>query len=139
MREIKFRGRKHGSGEWVYGCAVVFSENLSGHKIAQIIQHKWHGDDEFYNEFVEPKTVGEFTGLQDEDGMDVYDGDIIQATNGEPKQVAFRSGKFQAVRRSFDDMFLIWQDLSDALLEAKVIGNVFEEPEIMYSEEGRIS
>ena len=134
MREIKFRGKKTDNGEWVYGCAVVFSEGLSGGRVSQIIQHAWHGDDEFYNEFVKPKTVGEYTGLKDMHGQDIYEGDIIMETFGEPMQVAFRDGKFQAVRMSLDRTCLIWEDLLDAILGADVIGNVFDDPEIMYGE-----
>ena len=62
MREIKFRGR--GNHGWYCGLLSVFSPD-SG---LALINNCYE---------VDPTTIGQFTGLQDGSGMDIYEGDIV--------------------------------------------------------------
>lgn len=77
MREIKFRGRRVDNGEWVYGC-------LGRHTLldAMIIDRPYlaqNGDLAALNYWmVGPSTVGQFTGWQDVDGNDIYEGDMVE-------------------------------------------------------------
>lgn len=125
MRTIKFRGKREegNNGEWIYGCAVVFSEGLSGDVEAQIIQHKWHGDDEFYNVFVWPESVGQYTGLTDHEGNEIYEGDIIQY-GAETGYVKFAKGSYWV-------MFKGWESLLvECVFGGLVSGNIYDNPEM---------
>jgi uncharacterized phage protein (TIGR01671 family) len=73
-RQIKFRGLRKDVKGWVYG---YYFHHLDG----QIDQHIIIDPKGFEN-YVNPETVGQFTGLKDKNGKDIYEGDI-ESTGGE--------------------------------------------------------
>ena len=128
MRERLFRGKRKDNGEWVYGYYVLVND------IKQIFVPFSGEDKEFFKNTeyektggryinVIPETVGEFTGLTDNDGIKIFEGDVVEYKN-KYGTVVFRDGAY-IVKLDTLDVFL-----SFIVHHAKVIGNIHDNPEL---------
>ena len=129
MREIKFRGKRVDNGEWVFGW-VSFQHNRAF----------IHSDDMPYDNAVEvdPATVGQFTGLKDKNGREIYEGDIVYIKHPEEIEGSIHQVIYCGLDNypAFDLKPLIDTDCNGlsyalAVCEIEVIGNIHDNPELL--------
>jgi uncharacterized phage protein (TIGR01671 family) len=115
VREIKFRGKRLDNGEWVYGDLLTEYPHHNG---ATIVEHGC-----IYHE-VDPATVGQFTGLPDKNGVEIFGGDIV--TDGKFKGKVFwdDTAANYAVYDPRQGSECAWEWY-------EVIGNIYENPELL--------
>lgn len=113
-RIIKFRIWDNKNKGWVDG----FCEYLQSNKIfnfSDCLPNSW--------------VVQQFTGLQDKNGRDTYEGDIINSIDGEKYKVEWLdwcAGFYPFNERNND---YHTNDIEDKDFE--IIGNIFENPELL--------
>src|SRR5690348_8912819 len=123
-REIKFRGQMLNTQIWVYGYLY---EDETGSYIKESKENKRFGT----GFEVDPKSVGQYTGLKDKNGNEIYEGDIMK--------FPFYSQAFEIVWNN-DGCYYegIYHDGSDDFAMCKseaeaseVIGKIYENPELL--------
>ena len=129
MREIKFRGKRINNGEWVYGY-LIGNDVIVG----DIVEFS----DEYFNtEFwykVDPKTVGQYTGLKDRNGQEIYEGDILRDQESYDEIYYYKVIWHEAnacfyFKDCFGD-YECFQGEDLYLNQIEVIGNIYENPEL---------
>ena len=77
----KYRGKSLSNREWVYGNFVKCPDMEIPRKDDPEILYYIFSDDSFDSDEVDPKTVGQFTGKTDKNGVELYGGDKLDSVN----------------------------------------------------------
>jgi uncharacterized phage protein (TIGR01671 family) len=140
MRTIKFRGKSL-SGEWLYG--YLYKHGITPPSdflcIGQAVL-PWKDTVGVY--VVDPETIGQFTGLYDKNGKEIYEGDIVSHPWKDPifgdlvetgqfvhSTICFNNGAF-VVNYRLQGEYIYLQDFV-RLKCLEVVGNIYDNPELL--------
>ena len=128
-----FKAKRISDGEWVVGYLYRLSENNP-----PFIMLRKYG--ERYE--VDEHTICQCTGLKDQNGNLIWENDVVEigehedTVNGLYKVIYCENAHCYALKRSVDFHynFFTFSDLNGFETSSKVIGNVFDNPELLESE-----
>ena len=141
MRTIRFRGICCHCDEWAYGNLVDYGEDELPEIQGFDVFHE--GIDEWKDVTVERDTIGQFTGLYDKNGEEIYEGDIVRHPYIDPifgglvtceneednpvSEVVFNEGSFAL--RFRDTHYYLGEFVRKNV--AEVVGNVHDNPKLL--------
>lgn len=134
MRPIEFRAFSMEHNMYMVGFGVLpveYTEKEFGYENEIILFTEFNGEIRCI-----PETVGQFTGLKDKNGKKIFEGDIVEIIeidafgnldwNRLKGKVMFSEGAWLITdNRSF--AIPLWSEIN----EIKVIGNIYENTELM--------
>lgn len=124
QREIKFRGQRQSDSEWIYGDLLQPTELCNVYEISDCESI----DGSRYD--VIEDTIGQYTGLKDKNGKEIYEGDIVEYDDVLwTIEYSKEDGAF--ILSSYD---ILENFINTDSKWIKVIGNIYENPNLLQEE-----
>lgn len=142
MREIKFRGKRlFDNKEWKYGFYYLYIDN-SGKEFHNILNEE---EQVTVNEYgatvpaftnIDKNTLGQYTGLKDVNGKEIYEGDIVLINKEKNIKgiVKYSETYAEFVVVNTNNITDEYEPLADYKKHLEILGNEYENPELLEKE-----
>lgn len=136
MRDIRFRGKRLDTGEWVYG--YLFQAENAWWIQEKPLENTFNDIQTFITGSeavlrivayqVDPTTVGQYTGLKDKNGTEIFKGDVFATSTGIKATVEWeKEGRFLGFTTTGERRIIYIN--REPLVE--IIGNIYENKELL--------
>ena len=132
MRDTKFRGKRSNDGIWIFGDLIKIENSYHILEEGDLVEDGHHiRQDSDRPTWIEPETLGEFTGLYDSHGTEIYEGDIVK-TDYHVEKVVYEEGEWR-LYISNNSYCILSNHIGNGYY-IKVIGNIYDNPELLNGE-----
>ena len=134
-REILFRGKRVNNGEWVYGYLTMCTDGscyIATEIERNVIRYVKGKPSYVFNciEYeVDPKTVGQYTGMEDKDENKIVEGDLYRSDSGYIFEVVYLESEacFVGVPVKEPESWVFLEDM----LDMERVGNKWDDSELL--------
>ena len=135
MKEIKFRGKRVDNGKWIYGHLRNKESEYDDGMFKSVPFIYDENQDYMISHEVIPETVGQYTGLKDIKGKEIYEGDILGGIFNS-LYIRFCDNCKQYQLFSLNECMacngdIQWSEFIEELPNIEIIGNVYENKELL--------
>lgn len=130
MRRICFRGKRIDNDEWVYGCYnYTFERGYFSQGYDDVPPRCDYIDTDTNYYEIHRSTLGQLIGLQDINGLDIFEGDILLSQDNFYKKVVFNNGCFKVadIKHPNSNLHLLEYYAS----YSSYVGNIHDNPELL--------
>ena len=137
MREILYKAKRITDGEWIYGSYVyTFCEDKNCPVVGVKVEKYWIVEESGNMVWVYEDTICQCTGLKDKNGKLIWENDIVIDDNGNLYKAFWQDRYYQfswiCVKSDKLPIGAKWDFWSIRSYEIDVIGNIFDNPELMH-------
>jgi uncharacterized phage protein (TIGR01671 family) len=140
VKEIKFRGKRIDTGEWIYGFPHIIDTVGGGYYTGRAIQIQFLNSRPISIQ-IDKETLSEYTGLKDKNNKDIFEGDIVNRIESTGYrfvgEVVYEEYGFGikpygfftplSMKGKYDD----GKSSFDFSVEYEIIGNAYDHPELL--------
>lgn len=127
-REIKFRGKSimnNTCGDWLYSSGIKYGDDVELMYCDEDTSEEWN--------YIDKETLGQYTGLDDKNGKEIYVGDILKSIQWNDIYLVKHIGTAYYLCRKGKNGFnkrTTWNNAE----KSEVIGNIYDNPELLGGE-----
>lgn len=138
MDRYLYKAKRLDNGEWVQGVpfeiegkqVILIKDNENLLRVYYIEENMWTA--EIYAIEVDASTICQCTGLKDKNGKLIWENDIVKINNSKGN-VLITFGDFEIICTIPNEKY--YKHRLEYDTEYEVVGNIFDNPELLESEE----
>ena len=138
-REIKFRAKEANTNRWVFGDLIQYENGDTAIFENKMTEYGCEATQICRRTKVQFDTIGQYTGLQDKNGKDIYEGDILMCIRDRSdnkgkkyyRSVLFKHGSFCMTVPGYNCLSSLYNHVVNGKLLWEIVGNIYDNKDLL--------